>query len=376
MAVDRSVSQRRRRVIVLSAVCLAAISAASALASAGRFLGPLHKVHTIGSTVPANGDVNPYGVAVAPVSSGKLVAGDVLVSNFNDKGNQQGTGKTIVEVSRRGRERVFAKLNPRKLPGGCPGGVGLTTALVALRSGWVIVGSLPTRDGSSSTTRAGCLLVLNSSGRAVETIAGAPINGPWDMTAVDGGSSATLFVTNVLNGTVKASPKTTDRGTVVRIALRIPASGSPKVISETVIGKGLPERTDPSALVIGPTGVGLSNGTLFVASSAGNAISAISNAMTRTTPARATPISKRRALNDPLALAIAPNGDILTTNGGNGKLVETTQQGQQVAVRTLDNTPVPPGPNGSGTLFGLAVAPSGRAVYFVDDGDNTLKVLH
>lgn len=30
----------------------------------------------------------------------------------------------------------------------CPGGIGLTAALVVLRGGWVIVGSLPTRDGS------------------------------------------------------------------------------------------------------------------------------------------------------------------------------------------------------------------------------------
>jgi hypothetical protein len=30
---------------------------------------------------------------------------------------------------------------------------------------------------------------------------------------------------------------------------------------------------------------------------------------------------------------------------------------------------------GAGSLFGIAVVPGGRGVYFVDDGDNTLKVL-
>ena len=51
------------------------------------------------STVPDNGDVNPYGVAVVPRSTGNLHQGNVLVSNFNDKANVQGTGTTIVQVS-------------------------------------------------------------------------------------------------------------------------------------------------------------------------------------------------------------------------------------------------------------------------------------
>jgi hypothetical protein len=377
MTIDRFLSTRRWQAIPLAALGFAVVAVAPAAAASGTFLGHLHKIHTVASTVPASGDVNPYGVALAPVSTGKLVAGDVLVSNFNNGANKQGTGTTIVEISPRGgHPRLFASLNPRRLPGACPGGVGLTTALAALRSGWVIVGSLPTKNGSSSTMRAGCLLVINPSGQAVETISGARINGPWDMTAIDSGSTATLFVTNVLNGTVKASPKTTHGGTVVRIGLSIPTSGLPVVTSETVIGKGFPERTDPAALVVGPTGLGISNGTLFVANSAANSITAISHAATRSTATRGTMVTRSRAVNDPLGLAIAPNGDILTTNGGDGNLVETTPSGQQVAVKTLDNTPVPPGAPGNGTLFGLALAPGGRSLYFVDDGSNTLNLLH
>ena len=376
MPIDRSIRRTRTWVITLAVVALGALAAAPALAASGTFLGSLHKKHKIGSTVPANGDVNPYGIAVAPTTTGNLVAGDVLISNFNNKANKQGTGKTIDEISPSGHLSLFATLNPSMLPGSCPGGVGLTTALVALRSGWVIVGSLPSKNGSSSTMKAGCLIVINPSGQAVETISGSPINGPWDMTAMDNGSTATLFVTNVLNGTVKAHGKTVHRGTVVRIGLSTPTTGSPMVMSETVIGKGLPERTDPAALVVGPTGVGLSNGKLFVANSAGNAIGAISGAMSRSTPAAPTMISKGKHLNDPLGLAIAPNGDVLTTNGGDGKLVETTPSGSQVAVRVLDNTPVPPGPAGNGTLFGLVVAPSQSGLYFVDDGSNTLNLLH
>jgi hypothetical protein len=237
-------------------------------------------VQTLASTVPKNGDVNPYGVAVAPVSAGRLVAGDVLVSNFNNHRNLQGTGTTIVEISpATGNVSLFASLAPNKLPRSCPGGLGLTTALVALRSGFVIVGSLPTKDGSSATMQAGCLIVLDSSGTAVETISAAPINGPWDMTALDAGSTATLFVTNVLNGTVAASPNVVNGGTVVRLGLSLPATGPPAVTSETIIGNGLPERTDPAALVVGPTGLGLSGGTLYIADSVGTGVNTDSHAV-------------------------------------------------------------------------------------------------
>src|SRR5262249_23681441 len=52
------------------------------------------------STVPKNGDVNPYGVAFVPpgfpTNGSKINPGDILVSNFNNSNNQQGTGTTII----------------------------------------------------------------------------------------------------------------------------------------------------------------------------------------------------------------------------------------------------------------------------------------
>ena len=102
----------------------------------------------------------------------------MLVSNFNNSANLQGTGTTIVQVSPNGTLKLFAEIGP-SLPGACPGGVGLTTALVALRSGFVIVGSLPTKDGTAATPQAGCLIIMNSSGTPVATLSGNRINGPW-----------------------------------------------------------------------------------------------------------------------------------------------------------------------------------------------------
>ncbi len=140
---------RRRRIFPLTAIATIAVTGTAAASAAAKpFIGSLTKITTIASAVPksgpAKGDVNPYGVAVVPHTDGKLVRGDVLVSNFNDKGNNQGTGSSIVEISPHGNARVFSVI-PR-----APGepAVGLTTALVALRNGDVIVGNLPAAGGN------------------------------------------------------------------------------------------------------------------------------------------------------------------------------------------------------------------------------------
>lgn len=346
-------------------------------ADAASFVGSLNNVTRVASTVPANGDVNPYGVAVIPRSKGALVKGHVLVSNFNNSTNAQGTGTTIMDIAPDGAVKVFAQVDASKLPGPCPGGVGLTTALVVLRSGWVVAGSLPTSDGTAATAKAGCLLVLNSVGKVVETLSGshlgAAINGPWDMTAFDAGEFVELFVSNVLNGTVAAGGNVVHRGTVVRIVLFIDEDSRPKEFLRTVVGSGFPERTDPAALVIGPTGLGLGdNGTLYVADTLGNRVAAIHDVLLRfTSGGVGRTVSSAGGLNGPLGLAIAPNGDILTVNAGDGNLVEITPGGSQSSPKSVDTSG-----QGAGTLFGLAVSPTGKGIYFVDDGDNTLDLLH
>jgi hypothetical protein len=151
-----------------------------------------------------------------------LQSGGVLVSNFNNGKNVQGTGTTIVQVAPDGTVSQFARITPASLPEPCPGGIGLTTALEILNGGWVIVGSLPTSHGGSMFTGAGCLIVLNSAGTVVETLSGHGINGPWDMAVLQGGPLAELFVSNVLNGTVAAAGQVVHRGTVVRLMRQRP----------------------------------------------------------------------------------------------------------------------------------------------------------
>jgi hypothetical protein len=331
-------------------------------------------ISVIASTIPTNGDLNPYGIAVVPTSTGSLVKGNILVSNFNNSSNLQGTGTTIVQISPGGDVSLFAQINAASLPGPCPGGVGLTTALAVLRTGWVIVGSLPTTDGTSATVQAGCLLVLNSSGNVVETFWGSLINGPWDMASLDQGGSVNVFVTNVLNGTQAGGGKIVHGGTVVRLALSVTAKTMPSLLSMTVIGSGFAERTDPAALVIGPTGLGISGNSqmLYVDDSLNNRIAAIPNPVFRTTSAgTGATVSQGGSLNDPLGLTISPGGDILTANGNNGYMVTTTPDGNQISKQLLDSSGSPPG---AGALFGL-VPVAGQGLYYVDDATNTLNLF-
>ncbi|HKM68063.1 MAG TPA: hypothetical protein VJX70_12920 [Candidatus Acidoferrum sp.] len=353
-------------------------------------LKSLKTIDTISPTVPANGDINPYGLVQVPSTVGNLREGHYLVSNFNASSNAQGTGTTIVDVAPDGTLTLFSQLNASSLPGPCPGGVGLTTALAVLKTGWVIVGSLPTTDGTSATAQAGCLIVLDSKGNAVETIQGSLINGPWDMTALDGDHQAVLFVTNVLNGTLAANGSVVDQGTVVRVNLAVSQSSMPVLESLTVIGSGFPERTDPAALVIGPTGVGLSpncgrdagdcgarfgedEAILYVADSLNNRVTVITDPLTRT---RATGpgavLTSGGRLNDPLGLTVAQNGHILVVNGNDGYITEITPRGSQIASKLIDSSGNPPG---AGALFGLVFDPE-RGVVFVDDATNTLNLLH
>jgi hypothetical protein len=345
---------------------------------AGKTVSP-NQPSTIPTTGAEAGDVNPYGVAVVPASVGALHQGAVLVSNFNNSTNQQGTGSTIMQISPTGQQSVFAtiSLTPQQP---CPGGVGLTTALAVFRNGTVVVGSLPTNGpnaGTSAGEQAGCLIVLNSAGNVVRTISGGHINGPWDMTGRQVGDDAVLFVTNVLNGLSPTDPPTTivNGGTVVRVVLDLLTY---RVHSETVIANGLPERNDPTALVVGPTGVGLSfNGAvLYVASTEDSRITAVPAPffLQRPLVGPGFTVTSAGSLNAPLGLTVAPNGDIITVNGGDGNAVETVPVGgQQITTAQLDNTTVPGLPNGNGTLFGIALTPNGKGLYFVDDGSNTLN---
>ena len=364
---------------ILTSAPLRQTARADAEAGSG-FLAGVHRQTILTSTVPANGDLNPYAIFVAPVSSGKIKKDDILVDNFNDKSNLQGLGTTIVDYNPVTKKMTeFASL-PKTLEG-CPGGVGLTTAMVMLKSGWVIVGSMPSTDGTTATKGRGCLIVLDREGKVAGTMTGKGIDGPWgNMAVLDEGGTASIFVSNTghdIGAPTENSP-VVNKANVLRIDLRIDDGKAPVAISQTVIADGFGERADKSVFVIGPTGLALGkDGTLYVSDAIGNAIAAVSNAVKRTDSAgTGHVVTKDGLLKRPLALAATRDDHLLVTNGLNGQVVEIDpMSGKQVGAYWAD-TDKAQQPPGSGDLFGIAISPKGDGFYYVQDDVNTLVHAH
>ena len=361
--------------------CLAAL-AGHARAEPRGFLETVRHHATLSSTVPDNGDVNPYAVVVAPVTAGKVTKDDVLVDNFNNISNLQGTGTTIVGYRPDTRQSyLFARL-PQSLPQ-CPGGVGLTTAMTMLKTGWVIVGSTPSTDGTTATKGNGCMLVLDPQGKLVAVWSGPTINDPWgNMAVIDNGASATLFISMAgfdLPPPTTLDPKTglpvvMHKATVLRLEITIPDGKPPVLVSQFVIGSGFGNRADYDNFLLGPTGLALApDNTLYVTDGLDNVITAIPNATTRTESAgTGRVVTQDGLLSWPLAMTWSPEGHLLVCNGKDGRLVEVDPvAGKQVYAQWINNDQAQ-SPPGNGDLFGIAMTPDNKGFYYVMDDVNTL----
>jgi hypothetical protein len=348
------------------------------------FLETIHRHSTLTSTVTDNGDVNPYAVIVAPVSVGKVQKDDVLVDNFNNISNLQGTGTTIVGYRPSTKTTyLFAKL-PQNLPQ-CPGGVGLSTAMTMLKTGWVVVGSTPSKDGTTATKGDGCVIVLDPNGKMVSVWSGPTINDPWgDMAVVDNGATAVLFIS--MAGFELQSPAVLDRATnlpvvhraatVLRLELTIPDGKPPILVSQTVVGNGFAQRADRDNFLLGPTGLALGpDKTLYVTDGLDNVITAIPNATTRTDSAgTGKVVTQGGLLAWPLAMVLSPEGHLLVCNGKDGRLVEVDPvAGKQIYAQWINNDQAQ-SPPGNGDLFGIAMTQDGHGFYYVMDDVNTLML--
>lgn len=344
------------------------LSAAFAIGPAfGQAVLPL--LPTTVSTIPSNGDVNPYGVAYVPhtVPTGAgLQGGDILVSNFNDSNNLQGTGTSVLRIS-------GSTNTPSLLFNGASRGIyGMTAALGVLSSGIVIVGNLPTADGTAATVSAGTLSFIDRTGNFLGSINNKSlIDGPWGLALYDhNNGTATVFVSNVL------------AGTVVRLTLAYQAEAVTFVVG-TVIGSGFSHRLDPAALVLGPSGLlyDAIHDILYVASSTDNAVYALHGAGAATSSLGTGTLIYQDLvhLHGPLQMAVSPTGHLLVANsdGSNvdpnqpSELVEFTTTGEFIAQSSID-------PNNGGA-FGLALWNVGFGtieVAYVDDNANTLTLVN
>jgi hypothetical protein len=319
------------------------------------------------STVPASGDVNPYGVAFVPAgfpAGASIAGGDVLVSNFNNVSNIQGTGTTIVQ---------FTPSGPPAVPGSATtfftsGLPGLSTALGVLRGGFVLVGNVPTTDGTFATIGQGALQVIDRNGIWQQTWTDPVfLDGPWDLAIEDDGGHAKVFVANVLNGTVS------------RLDVAVDSSGV-TLLDKTTIAWGYTVMPNAGAVVLGPTGLALdeASDTLYVASTADNAIFAIRDASHRKNAAKLGQlIFSDWHLRGPLALRFAPNGHLLTANGDAvnadathpSEIVEFSIWGQFMREYNVDAS--------EGGAFGIDTVPGERAPFnyaVIDDVTSNLSV--
>ena len=351
---------------IISTLSLFAVMASANLLSASdNDTVVLSQLAVTESTVPPNGDLNPYGVAFVPDlvrTGGALTGGDVLVSNFNASSNLQGTGTTIVRVRPHGRTSLFFQSNEK---------VGLTTALWALRAGFVLVGNVPTTDGTSGTIRQGSLIIIDRFGnQKAELKSKELLDGPWDLTAQDNGSSAVVFVSNVLSGTV------------TRINLQF--SGDTFSVTEMKqIASGYPHRSDPNALVVGPTGLAYdaTGDVLYVASTDDNKIYAVDGAGS-TSKDQGTGhvvIEDPTHLHGPLGLVRTRSGHLIVANGDAvnpapghfSELEEYSPSGDYLASFPVDFVP--------GAAFGIALVQFNDGVArfaAVDDNTNAVTISH
>jgi hypothetical protein len=347
-------------------VATVALVSMAASAEAQRFIPDI----IISSTMPSNGDLNPYGVAFVPPnfpSGGLLVPGDILVSNFNNSNNMQGTGTTIIKLTPNG---IISPAGTATTFFTSPV-IGLTTALGVLQGGFVLVGNVPTSNGVIQT---GSLQIIDRNGNQVISLTNQ-LNDPWDLTIDDELDHATVFVSNVNNGAKKNK-----NGNVTRLNLMVSATGV-SVVSTTVIAKGYTVEPNTAALVLGPTGLAYDKraDTLYVASTADNAIFAVPNAGSRSGAAgTGNIIFQDDHLRGPLALVFAPNGDLVTSNGDAvnadptqpSEIVEFTKTGRFVGQFNVDA--------GQGGAFGIGIAMSGpdtARLAVVDDNANDIIVI-
>jgi hypothetical protein len=322
------------------------------------------------TTVPANGDVNPYGLAIVPngSSGGTLQPGQFLVANFNNSANVQGTGTTIVAIT------------PGQNPATAPvfytspaSETGLSEALEIVRlagKDFVIVGNVPTTDGTFGTIGAGSLQIINANGQLVQTLTSSTmLDGPWASAVNVQGNTAQLFIANV------------EGGTVTRIDLKgVKHHGqvSLKVESMTEIASGYTVQANAAAVVVGPGGLAYNSktGTLYVDSTGDNEVFAVAHAATtHADHGTGTLIYQDPAhLRGPIGLALAPNGDLLATNddavNGNpsfpSELIEFTPTGQFVGQLSLDPA--------QGAAFQILVQGKGNhlTIESLNDDTNTL----
>jgi hypothetical protein len=321
-------------------------------------LNQLDEITTIGSTVdPTNGDQNPYGLDVAKVNNGKFKAGDVVVCNFNNAANVQGTGTTIIA------------LHPQ--PGSTPLHVAKDHSLL----GCTALALAPDDTIWASAFAANDNPILTAGGQLVSTLGNGPWHGPFGQAFSPHAGPfgvAAFYESNASNGTI------------VRINITNTNFTFDTIATGFAVNHGKP------GSILGPSGLQYEpkHDRLYIVDGASNTLVAFNRVSS--IPAggivvhgktfsgpfahRARLIFSGAPLNGPISSALLFDGHLVLGNTGdaNGKnlMIEITPYGRVLAIKNVDTGP-------AAALFGMAAIGQGAStkLYFNDDNDNTVKVL-
>ncbi len=337
-------------------------AAAQALSGTASILNTLDDRQTIGSTVdPVTGDSNPYGLDVAKVTGGKLTAGDLVVCDFNDSANVQGTGTSIIAL------HPTVGASPRHIVSssyltGCD-------ALAMSPAGPIWAAAFSHNDNP----------IISASGMVLTPLFQGPWHHPFGQAFVPPVNSISVpafYVSNAADGSL------------VRVAI----FAGPR-FAFTTIAHGFPVNGGAPGSILGPSGLNyqVAGDRLYVVDGTNNALYAIDNiskieANGFTVNAGGTTFSGKFAadahviyrgapLNGPISSAIFPGGNIVLGNtldpNGTNLMVEISPSGHLLATKNVDT-------GAAGALFGMVATGTSASdvkLYFNDDNDNTVKVL-
>jgi hypothetical protein len=324
-------------------------------------LPQLTKSTTIGSTVdPTNGDLNPYGLDVAPVDAGPLHKGDLVICNFNDKANVQGNGTTIVAL--------------RPHPNSSPTHIAQDASL----KGCTAIALAPNDNIWAAAFSANLNPIFQPNGTLFSTLAGGPWHGPFGETF---SPKAGPF------GMAAFYESNAGDGSIVRI--NITSSG----FKFDVIATGFAVNGGKPGNILGPSGLqyDASRDRLIIVDGADNSLSAI-NSVSLVPPGGITvkggqfsgvagALGQRlfsgAPLNGPISSALLPGGNIVLGNtldpDGTNLMVEFSSTGKMLATKNVDK-------GAAGAIFGMVATGTNDAntqLFFNDDNTNsTVELSH
>ncbi len=349
-------------------------------------LAPTGTIPTVGSTIdPTNGDLNPYGLVVAPATAGLITKGDLVVCDFNDgPTNTQGKGTTIIGLH----------------PG--TGSVPYRIAQSADLLGCNALTMLPDDSISAAAWGSNMNPLVSASGAVGTPFSSDTFAGTWGeaYVAATATQPAALYVSNAPGGATNAN------GTIDRISL----DAHDAQTSFTEIVTGICSGGAPGA-IFGPAGLtyDAASDTLYIVATSSASVIAITGvssipkdgvvvngqctaASTIPTPvptfsgpsmAEARVIAHGAPFNTPLSAALLKNGDLVVGNADIGITTPTSMTNFLIEV-----SPVLPGgfvgqplqidTGTPGALFGIAAtvdAQGNQVIYFNNDNNNAVMQL-